>query len=98
MKHTSTPWKEHDGFIIGKFSDGNVYDICDPRCAPSETTEIMAEMDANSALIVQAVNEHAALNAIAEAAKQMNDCGNYTERLHAALSTLATLRNERKTE
>ena len=47
-QHTPGPWTEHEGFICGRFSDGNVYDICDPRCAPAELFE---EIDANARLI-----------------------------------------------
>jgi hypothetical protein len=47
-KHTPGPWTEHEGFICGRFCDGNVYDICDPRCAPAELFE---EIDANARLI-----------------------------------------------
>lgn len=50
-QHTPGPWIEIEGFIVGHFSDGNVYDICDPRCAPSEFHD---EIDANAHLIAAA--------------------------------------------
>lgn len=54
-KHTAEPWVYNDGFILGRFhSDGEVHDICDPRCAPAETCG--PEMDANTDRIVQCVN------------------------------------------
>lgn len=53
--HTPGPWNEINGFITAKFtSNGQIYHVCDPRCAPSDTVELMAEMDANSRLIAAA--------------------------------------------
>lgn len=54
MTHTPGPWKEHEGFIIGRFnSDNEIHDICDPRCAPPDANTI-CEMDANAILIAAA--------------------------------------------
>lgn len=54
MTHTPGPWKEHEGFIIGRFnSDNEIHDICDPRCAPVDADTI-CEMDANARLIAAA--------------------------------------------
>jgi hypothetical protein len=50
--HTPGPWSEIEGFITGRFnSTGEVYDICDPRCAPPDDADTLAEMNANAALI-----------------------------------------------
>lgn len=59
-KHTPGPWTEHDGFIVGKFNDGKVRDVCDPRCAPAEKY-LLGEMDANAKLIAAAPDLLAAL-------------------------------------
>ena len=54
MTHTPGPWKEHEGFIIGRFnSDNEIHDICDPRCAPPDA-DIICEMNANAHLIAAA--------------------------------------------
>jgi hypothetical protein len=58
--HTPGPWAEYDGFIVGRFADGHIHDICDPRCAPSE---LFAEIDANTYLILAAPDLLAALGA-----------------------------------
>jgi hypothetical protein len=52
-QHTPGPWTENEGFICARFSDGEVHDICDPRCAPP-TDDLIAEMDANARLIAAA--------------------------------------------
>ena len=50
--YTPGPWHSDAGFITGRFqSDGQVHDICDPRCAPVELSD---EMDANARLIAAA--------------------------------------------
>lgn len=52
--HTPGPWGIHEGFIRGRFNaDGQVHDVCDPRCVPPEA-DFLGEMDANAALIVAA--------------------------------------------
>lgn len=62
-QHTPGPWEEHEGFITGRFqSDGQVHDICDPRCAPADTCR--EEMDSNARLIVAAPDLLAALEAV----------------------------------
>lgn len=48
---TPGPWKETEGFITGKFSDGEYHDVCDPRCAPSDDDDVFAEMNANARAI-----------------------------------------------
>lgn len=49
--HTPGPWKEVEGFIVGgPWADGEIHDICDPRCAPPDDDN-MAMMDANAQLI-----------------------------------------------
>ena len=48
---TPGPWKEIEGFISGKFSDGRYHDVCDPRCAPSDDDDVFAEMNANAQAI-----------------------------------------------
>lgn len=52
--HTPRPWKNFDGFIIGS----NGHTVCDPRCLPADDGDNLAEMDANSDLIIRAVNCH----------------------------------------
>lgn len=59
-EHTPGPWVEHEGFITGRFSDGQIHDICDPRCAPPDG-DLLAEMDANARLIAAAPEMLAAL-------------------------------------
>jgi hypothetical protein len=55
MKHTPWPWREHEGFIIGRFnSDNEIHDICDPRCAPADDADTICEMNANTLLIAAA--------------------------------------------
>lgn len=48
---TPGPWKEIEGFISGKFSDGRYHDVCDPRCAPFDDDDVFAEMNANAQAI-----------------------------------------------
>lgn len=45
---------EQCGFLTGKFYDGLRYDVCDPRCAPAEDPDMVCQMDANAALILEA--------------------------------------------
>ncbi len=66
MKHTPGPWKEHEGFIIGRFnSDNEIHDICDPRCAPPDANTI-CEMNANARLIAAAPELLSALQDLLE--------------------------------
>ena len=58
--HTPGPWEIIEGFISARFSDGEVYDICDPRCAPA-TPDLVGEMEANADLIAAAPDLLAAL-------------------------------------
>lgn len=53
--HTQEPWNYDDGFIVGRFSDGEVRNICDPRCAPPGADN-SPEMDANTDRIIACVN------------------------------------------
>lgn len=53
--HTKEPWKYDNGFIVGRFSDGIIHNICDPRCAPPDADN-SPEMDANTDRIMACVN------------------------------------------
>lgn len=67
MSSTPGPWTYSDGFISGRFaSDGEVHDLCDPRCAPADTCG--AEMDSNTSLILAAP-------LMLDALKNISDCG-----------------------
>lgn len=60
-KHTPGPWTCNAGFIVAKFrTDGEVHDVCDPRCAPVYCDK---EMDANEYLIAAAPDLLEALKA-----------------------------------
>ena len=75
--HTPGPWTILEGFISARFSDGEVYDICDPRCAPA-TPDLVGEMEANADLIAAAPDLLAALEGMRE------ELRNYSYRQHLA--------------
>jgi hypothetical protein len=78
MKHTPWPWREHEGFIIGRFnSDNEIHDICDPRCAPSNDADTICEMNANTLLIAAAPE---LLEACQEFVKHIKSLGTDTEK------------------
>jgi hypothetical protein len=60
-KHSPGPWSMDAGFVIGRFPDGSIHDICDPRCAPVEFSDTM---DANARLIAAAPEMLTALDKI----------------------------------
>ncbi len=101
MKHTQTPWTVNGNAITSFGADKH---ICSQWIADAQgkDTYLVENWESNAALIVQAVNEHAALIAIAEAAmetaSELNRRGMADCTLNHALSALATLRNERTTE
>ena len=64
MKHTSTPWE------IVSFDDRQIR-IGDARVCVVKGSFQVGNDKANAKLIVKAVNEHAALVAVAEAAKKL---------------------------
>lgn len=87
--HTPTPWTAEKDLVLFK-------DIVIIDCSTWNHNDANAE--ANAALIVKAVNEYEAHNAIAEAAKHyyQDPTGQNLTALRKSLSSLSAIREENK--